>query len=276
MIKLFCNSSEIPLDFWTFPGGERGLKIPNIDRLSIMHTVRMGCEFAGSDDLIDMLLLVDAIRSYKPDMHIQLRMPYMPFARQDRVMTPGEPFSLRVAANLIKSCNFSKITTWDVHSDVFLGMFGPGEIDNIEQHEIWAADVLLNASGPMVLVSPDGGALKKIHKLAESIYKSMPFGKHVPVVIEAQKVRDVATGEITKTSIDHNAFLALSADSVVYVVDDICDGGRTFIELGKEIRKVWKGELYLFVTHGIFSKGKECLYEYYDSVSSKNDVYLDY
>lgn len=37
------------------------------------------------------------------------------------------------------------------------------------------------------------------------------------------------------------------------MVDDICDGGRTFIELGAALKEKNAGNLYLIVSHGIFS-----------------------
>ena len=52
------------------------------------------------------------------------------------------------------------------------------------------------------------------------------------------------------------------------IVDDICDGGRTFIELGKIIRKDYD-RLILCVTHGIFSKGVEPL-DVFDEIYSTN------
>jgi len=38
-------------------------------------------------------------------------------------------------------------------------------------------------------------------------------------------------------------------------VDDICDGGGTFIGLAKALKQKNAGNLYLAVSHGIFSKG---------------------
>jgi ribose-phosphate pyrophosphokinase len=43
------------------------------------------------------------------------------------------------------------------------------------------------------------------------------------------------------------------------IVDDICDGGRTFIELAKVLRPLTSGQVKLYVTHGIFSAGFEAL-----------------
>jgi phosphoribosylpyrophosphate synthetase len=52
----------------------------------------------------------------------------------------------------------------------------------------------------------------------------------------------------------------------ILIVDDICDGGATFIELAKIIKPMNPSSLTLFVTHGIFSKGFEPLYEFIDKI----------
>jgi ribose-phosphate pyrophosphokinase len=51
------------------------------------------------------------------------------------------------------------------------------------------------------------------------------------------------------------------------IIDDICDGGRTFIELAKAIKEQREGvEIYLVVTHGIFSAGFTELTKYFNGI----------
>ena len=57
------------------------------------------------------------------------------------------------------------------------------------------------------------------------------------------------------------------------IVDDICDGGRTFTEIAKAIRdQLPNAKIYLIVTHGIFSAGEEPLKEYFEHVYTTNSV----
>ena len=56
------------------------------------------------------------------------------------------------------------------------------------------------------------------------------------------------------------------------VVDDIIDGGKTFIELAKELKKVYNiNRLVLAASHGIFSKGLDVL-EDYDKIYVQNNM----
>ena len=246
--------------FWTFPGGERSVKLtPDGQTHSLPIQMRM--DFKGSDDLVDMMLAVNALRHmYGPAVKIELTVPYLPFSRQDRVMTEGESFGLQAVIDMIKMCNFTKVTTWDIHSDVAGAMFPAGVFVNVSQADLWANSIAeLAKTESTVIVSPDAGALKKIYKVAG----------YLPVV-EAKKIRDVATGHIVSTEIDG---AKLSEFSQAIIVDDICDGGRTFIELAKVIRASgFKGNLVLCVTHGIFSKGVGVFAEDFDEVYTMNNI----
>lgn len=238
-----------------FPAGELSITLLNVELFeNNVFPLVIRFNFAGSDSIIELGLLVDAIRSVS-EQQIHLRCDYFPASRHDRRMVEGDCFGLQVYANFIKSMKFDSIATCDNHSDVLGGMFEPGKLKDNHQADI-AYDYVKDAD---VLVSPDAGALKKIYKLAN--YCKLP-------VVCAQKNRDVLTGEIKETTIPDE----ISHYKKILVVDDICDGGRTFIELAKTIKdKNPSAELRLFVTHGIFSKGKEELSKYFSSIETHND-----
>lgn len=259
-VQLYGGNKYLDLKWWTFPGGERNVKILDTNEIRRFHNFTVHVDFRNSDDMIDMLLLVNACRYVMKGAGLRLRIPYFPAARQDRVMTEGEPFALQVMVNLIKSCDFYEIEVWDPHSDVLAGMFEPGVLLVKPQHEL-ALKFLTKYEGNhnVALVSPDAGALKKIHKLAKTL--------NLPVV-EASKTRDVSTGEITGTSIN-----GLDNYSTYVVVDDICDGGRTFIELGEVLRRLQpEAKRVLYITHGLFSKGKEVVEAVFDEILVYNDM----
>lgn len=256
MIALFGGNRDITLQWWTFPGGERNVKIVDPGEIERFGAFTVRCVFRSSDDLIDMLLLVNAIRNVNRNTKLRLFIPYFPFARQDRVMTPGEPFALQVMVNIIKSCNFNEIEVWDPHSDVLSGMFDPGVLKIVPQEDL----VRIGPDIDACIVSPDAGALKKIYKVAKRV--------NLPVV-EANKVRDVETGQIIKTKIDDD----IKNYTKAYIVDDICDGGKTFVELAKVMRdKNPSINIVLHVTHGIFSKGRDVILQQINKIICINEM----
>jgi len=57
------------------------------------------------------------------------------------------------------------------------------------------------------------------------------------------------------------------------IVDDICDGGGTFIGLAEELRRRNAASLYLYVTHGIFSKDADVkLLDHFAKVYTTNSI----
>jgi ribose-phosphate pyrophosphokinase len=114
-----------------------------------------------------------------------------------------------------------------------------------------------------VLVSPDLGAYKKVDKLAQKInYKGE--------IATGLKIRDLSTGQIIKSDINTDN---LNGKACI-VVDDICDGGRTFIELAAALKTKNAGDLYFIAAHGIFSHNAlERLKEAgYKNVGSSNSI----
>lgn len=247
-VQLFdFNGAEVPLKFWTFPGGERNVRIEGTLLNGYQRTIK--CMFKSSDDIVDIILLVNAIRNINPVPYINLEIPYFPFARQDRVMVKGEPHALQAFAGVINMLDFGSIYCEDPHSDVLAGLFPPGKFKYATQAELFFNACPVNLT-KCAIISPDAGALKKIYAVAKAT--ELP-------VIEAFKVRDPATGAILTSYIDAYAEELKVYDTLI-IVDDICDGGRTFIELAKVIKEMgFTGKLVLKVTHGLFSKGIECL-----------------
>ena len=85
-------------------------------------------------------------------------------------------------------------------------------------------------------------------------------------VIRASKERDVTNGKITGTSINVESLKGLPC----YIVDDICDGGRTFVELAKILKEKNCGDIYLYVSHGIFSNGTDGLVKNIKQICTTN------
>ena len=254
---IYVNGAK--LDVISFPGGERNVKLEDslIDILECgTNSVSVSCYFRGSDDIIDLLLVSNAIRSISPNSKIFLKIPYFPAARDDRLMVEGQAFGLQVYAQMIKLCNFEHISVVDPHSDVLGGMFEPGKLEIKSQTDFFDIQIVER----MCLVAPDSGAVKKAFRTAQEF--ELPL-------IEASKKRDVSTGEITSTYINPED---VKKFETFVVVDDICDGGRTFIELAKAIEAIKpEADLKLMVTHGLFTKGKEELLKYYSEVKAAFD-----
>ena len=225
---------------FSFPSGcEPHVKIKKIYAKKVVITFRI----KSSEDLIFLLLATDAIKR-QGISDISLFLPFLPFSRQDRVMVSGEPLSVKVVSDLINLQGYSKVTIYDPHSDVSLALINNSFAVN--NHK-FVSQVLRYKSGYLI-VSPDAGAYKKIFKLCEEL-------KYKDEIVLCNKVRDVSNGSIKSVSCNIHDFQGMD----LYIVDDICDGGGTFIMLADELKKRNCGKVNLIVSHGIFSKGVDAL-----------------
>ncbi len=268
MIQLYhqdSTNSRTPvqgLSFISFPGGERHVRLPVAiqDIPSGLNWV-IEARMESPADIMDLLLLTDALRRARPGEPIALVMPYVPYARQDRVAVSGEAFSLAVFCSLINSLKFDSVTVMDPHSQVAVDL-----LDRVVVMSV--ADILpstLKAQGAdklmatAALVAPDKGAMARVQKAADAL--SVLRTRPVPVV-QALKQRDPATGALSSPVIQGHVPQGVP----LLVVDDICDGGGTFIQLAELLRQHTDAPLYLYVTHGIFSKGIEPLMQHFQGI----------
>lgn len=265
-ISVSINNFAQNVQTWKFPGGEMGVRLGDCSEFlrqgAIRHEVDITLNFRSNDDLFVLAQIMDAISQWRKNSYVTLRMPYVPYARQDRRMTQGEANGVKVVGNFINSLGFDSVIVTDPHSDVVGAVFN--NLTIIEQHKAMKNLSLLISSAKTVLVSPDAGALKKVYKVANTIGTSR--------VITADKVRDVMSGNIIDTVV--NSTMHIGTDNFL-VVDDIIDGGGTFLELAKKLRPLTDGKLQLCATHGIFSKGYDDLLNAYDDifvVNHMNDV----
>jgi ribose-phosphate pyrophosphokinase len=249
--KFTPYKASIDFDTFTFSGGEPHIKISTLllENEKVMITNRI----KSFNDLGFVLLAADALKRMRVE-HIELLIPYFPAARQDRLMIPGEPLSVKVMADLINSVGFKKVQIVDPHSEVTPALLNNVEVISNHDFVKRALEKLGNNLNDITLVSPDGGAAKKIFKLSKYLGGIE--------VVEAGKVRDVKTGKLKDFRVFENDLTGKNC----IVIDDICDGGGTFLGLAKALRAKGAKKLVLIVTHGIFSKGADELKKYYDHI----------
>lgn len=240
--------TPIQFEAFTFKGGEPHIKITSdlsqTDSAIITHRLR------SFNDIGLLIVAVDALRRMGVQK-LKAILPYFPGARQDRVMVAGEGLTVRVYADLINNLHLDEVVIYDPHSDV-----APALLDNCKavNNHTFIKTITDTLSTSLMLVAPDGGALKKIYKLARELQDYE--------VVECGKTRNVQTGKLSGFKVHAEDLEGKD----LLVVDDICDGGGTFIGLAEELKKRNSGKLYLAVSHGIFGKGFDILEQYYDHI----------
>lgn len=246
-------TSQLFVEMKKFYCGEHNIKVWFTQPYKDVEKVTIHADIVDGE-VMQLALLKDAISRYFLGLtpKFELVLPYLPYARQDRVMVDGESFSLKVFCNMINSMGFDSVEVHDCHSDVGIALLN--NVVNVPQSIQSNMNIVPHKYD--ALVSPDGGALKKVYNVAKE--------SGIFEVIQASKHRDVSTGELSNPQV-----LGDVDGKTLLIVDDLCEGGFTFVQLAKVLKEKGAKRVDLYVTHGVFSKGKEL--EYIDNVYCKHD-----
>lgn len=261
------SKSEIKYKISKFPDGQQNIVIESgkwnyTDNIVVQIKSRL-------NNWLDLELITCAVASLRElgVEQIHLYTPYIVGARSDRKFEEGGDNYLKdVICPIINSLNFKTVNCVDPHSDVLEACIkGFRKASNLNLVKFALNNLYPctwdTSQDNFILISPDAGASKKIYKLAEQIgYKGE--------IITCSKDRD-ENGKLTKTIVPQLPEKLYKKDCII--IDDICDGGATFINIAKELKKDSNcGKIYLIVTHGIFSKGFEELNKYFDGIYCTN------
>ena len=169
--------------------------------------------------------------------------------RSDRRFNKGESFDLKVIAKFINTMTFDKVSILHPHSAISLAL-----IDNCQKlsHFNFVEKTFKSLNNP-VLVSPDAGAYKTTHEIAEKLNANL---------VPSNKVR---LNGAPKISIQGNV-----KGEECLIVDDLADGGRTFKFLAEALKSQGATKVFLYVTHGQFNYGYDELKESIDHIYCTN------
>lgn len=224
---------------FNFPVGEMHIQLP--ENILTRNFVDITYEYSGNESVIKFMMIGDTLKR----LGISIRtiyIPYLPFSREDRAFEKGGSFGLAFFADIVNRMEPNKVIVTDAHSDIALDLIRNSH--NIEQHTVFVDH--FRKKNDFVLVAPDKGALPKIKKLADCVDE---IG-----VLTFDKERELSTGKIIRHVA--NDWKEEYRGKDFYIVDDICDGGATFVSIGLALRKLNNGEgrNILMVTHGFFTK----------------------
>lgn len=251
---------EIRVDQKEFKDGAVGINInpmPNDNNL-LTNTVSVTARINTPADQMSLFFTTDALRRKYPLAKFFLNMYYLPYARQDRMCNEGESHSLKVFCQMVNNLKYDLIQVADPHSSVATAL-----IDNVvvlDQYQIFRD--IKSSFREWTIVAPDNGATKKCEEFAKKVGAAG--------VITFSKTREMSSGEITSLKPNQE----INPNGNYLVLDDLVDGGRTFIELAKYFSNT-ECRVELAVTHGIFSYGVEIVASEFDHVYTTDSFRTD-
>lgn len=268
------ENSDIKYKISKFPDGQQNITL--VPDFSEEARVAISSRL---NNWLDLELIVGATACLREEgvKDIKLAIAYFMGARSDRKFEEGgNNYLKQVICPIINSLGFEAVGVLDPHSNVLEACLNNFKKTTNAEFVEWAIrDIIVNSKvndkeediihiGDIIYIAPDAGAAHKIYAtLKEARIDN-------PIVIICSKERD-AQGNLTKVVVpDLDKF----TNQTFVVIDDICDGGRTFTNIVKYIEETDQSLIpnrkYLLITHGIFSNGFKDLSQYFDGLYSTN------
>lgn len=246
MIKNHTTNTERDLHVTIFP--DKSSQVWQLDeKILEAGTKTITWYFESEAELFHMSQLVRLLRrSVQIEDKITLVIPFLPYSRQDKIVSNNTTFARDVFLDYLSTLQVSQIVTYDVHSSF------PRYCNNwIVSKDVNAqVQKALGACNADLVCFPDKGATTRGYEIRNSDNEIPSF--------HLDKIRNQTTGKIE--SLVCSLPLDLE-DCNILIVDDICDGGRTFIDASKLLKEMGAKTVSLYVTHGILSQGLHPLFE---------------
>lgn len=229
-----------------FPDGESHIKLEDINRKEKVIVI---CRITNANDLFILMQVGDILN--RQGVIFSLQIFYLMSMRMDRVISFDEAYSLNIVTSIINNMNPESVSILEAHSAKV------GEL----LKEYWG-DIRYttpNFTGYLPVL-PDEGALDRYDFMGSD-------------TLICKKVRDSSTGELSGFSIKNPELLKDERykDAPLIVLDDLCDGGGTFVGIANEIKKIDRNrKLAIHVVHMVNVKGIDNLSKHYDEVYFTN------
>lgn len=230
----------------TFPDGEPHIKL-NVESINTAEPCALVTRMSNPASFLLALYAHNALQ-LAGVQEVDLHVSFLTTGRMDRAMNPGEPFSLKVTADIINQQGFRNVFLFDPHSKVSTALIERSvAIGNVYFARDVFADILQRRPSLSVadisLVAPDAGALPKITAVADFL-----GGLDV---VACEKRRDPATGALLSMAVQRDDLHGRTC----FILDDILDGGGTFRGIAKILMEKGAKQIFVAASHGIFSKG---------------------
>lgn len=236
------KNSDIKYRIFSFPDGEIQIELNELDRKEEYY---IKCRITCANDLFILIQLNDILT--RQGIIWSLRINYLMSMRMDRVMSFNRPFSLKIIKEILNTFSCKSIGIFEPHNykaTHFTKCYGIPFNHNIDL----STDCV---------IFPDKGA--------EIRYNNGQFLNYITF----SKKRDIETGKILEFEIIKENFV--SEPERFIFIDDLCDGGGTFLGELEVLKKEYPDTKYcISIVHAVNLEGIKRLCNAFDEVHITN------
>lgn len=223
MIKVSSGREKYIIKVEQFPDGSLNMKNLPYSINTILWNYENDAE---------LFTIICLRKHYCGEDWLQLRMPYVPHARVDRVKNVTENFSLKHFCDTINWLNFNEVWICDPHSNVTPALLNRVYVQDNSFLINYAKNNI--GSNDLIAFYPDEGAMKRYSDRAD-----LPYAFGI-------KKRNWEDGKILGLDIFNKEEVA---GKDILIIDDICSRGGTFFHSAKALKEAGAKDIYLCITH---------------------------
>lgn len=200
------------------------------------HTFIIQSTFPSSDNLMELLLMVDAAKRASAKAIVAV-VPYFGWARQDRKDRPRVSIGAKLKADLMSVAGIDRLVTMDLHADQIQGFFNV-PVDHLYASSIFMPYIQSLNLDNLVIASPDVGGTKRANT----------YSKHLqtPMVI-CHKSREKAN------EVHDMRIIGDVKGKNVILLDDMVDTAGTITKAADLMMNEGALSVRAIATHGVLS-----------------------
>ncbi len=233
-IVQFTGFGKVSVASRIFPDGESYVRLEGDVEGESVAIVQTTCTSQDSR-LIQLSFMAAAAKRNKAKTVIAV-VPYLAYARQDKIFLQGENISIETIAKMLDAAGVDQLVTVNVHEAKALELF-PFPAKSVTAVPLLAKYFMDKGIRNAFALSPDKGAMY-IAQQAQAV-----LGGEVG---HLEKQRDRYTGQTTQTAKHLDV-----KDKVVIIFDDIISTGGTIVGAARILKGQGAKEVYAACVHGL-------------------------
>ena len=225
---------KVPVVSRVFPDGESYVRLESSVRdehVAIVHTTSK----PQDSNLMQLAFMANAAKR-NGAKKVTAIVPYLAYARQDKIFLEGENISIETIAAMLKAAGIDQLITVNIHAETALANF-PFPAKTLTAIPLLAEYFVKKGFKKAFALAPDKGAMY-IAQQAQQIL--------VGEAGNLEKHRDRHTGQTTQTA----AHLNIKGKTVI-ILDDIISTGGTIVGAAKILREQGATRIYAACVHGL-------------------------